>query len=96
MEALHWYDRWPDLRGALATQCSRYATACCTTSLLTPFPGLCNSIWQYQTPFYDGVFCRDKVISDTAQQIGVQSQTFTVIADEAYYYPDLFSGMVRL
>lgn len=56
--------------------------------------GMCNTPWQYQTPFYDGVFCRDDVISDTAAQIGVQAQTFTIVNDEQYYYPDLFSGMI--
>lgn len=56
--------------------------------------GMCNSPWQYQTPFYDGVFCRDNVITDTAAQIGVQAQVFTIVNDEQYYYPDLFSGMI--
>jgi len=56
--------------------------------------GMCNSPWQYQTPFYDGVFCKDDVISNTAQQIGVQSQTFVVVNDESYFYPDLFTGMI--
>ena len=56
--------------------------------------GMCHTPWQYQTPFYDGVFCRDNVITDTAQQIGVQSQTFVIVNDEDYYYPDLFTGMI--
>jgi len=56
--------------------------------------GACGTPWQYQTPFYDGVFCKDGIITDTAQQIGVQSQTFTVINDEKYYSPDLFRGMI--
>ena len=75
--------------------------------------GACNTKWQYQLPFYDGVLCRlgkesypgkgkyglGKV-GDTADpvglagQIGVQAQVFTVVNDEAYYYPDLFSGMI--
>jgi hypothetical protein len=56
--------------------------------------GACGTPWQYQTPFPDGVFCNIDVISDTAQQIGVQGQVFTIINDEAYYYPDLFRGMI--
>lgn len=45
--------------------------------------GACGTPFQYQTPFYDGVFCRDGVITDTAAQIGVQAQVFTVINDRA-------------
>jgi len=58
--------------------------------------GACDTPWQYQTPFYDGVFCMDGVLSlsTTHEQIGVQSQTFTIINDEEYYYPDLFNGMI--
>jgi hypothetical protein len=58
--------------------------------------GMCNTPWQYQTPFYDGVFCKDNVITanNTAQTIGVQSQTFVVVNDEDYFYPDLFRGMI--
>lgn len=56
--------------------------------------GACGTVDQYQTPFYDGVFCRDGVITDTAAQIGVQGQIFTVVNDEAYYYGELFSGMI--
>jgi hypothetical protein len=56
--------------------------------------GACGTPWQYQTPFPDGVFCNIDVISDTAQQIGVQSQVFTIVNDEDYYYPDLFRGMI--
>jgi len=54
--------------------------------------GKCNTPWQYQTPFYDGVFCGE--ITDPSQQVGVQSQTFTVVNDEDYFYPDLFTGMI--
>merc|ERR1711924_461252 len=54
--------------------------------------------YQYQTPFYDGVFCRDGIISldplNTYQKIGVQSQIFTIVNDESYYYPDLMRGMI--
>ena len=56
--------------------------------------GACGTINQYQTPFYDGVFCVDGVLTDTAAQIGVQAQIFTIVNDEDYYYPDLFRGMI--
>jgi hypothetical protein len=56
--------------------------------------GACGTVNQYQTPFYDGVFCRDNILTDTAQQIGVQSQTFTIVNDEDYYWPDLMRGMI--
>jgi len=60
--------------------------------------GACGTPAQYQTPFYDGVFCRDGIISldplNTYQKIGVQSQVFTIVNDEDYYYPDLMRGMI--
>jgi hypothetical protein len=56
--------------------------------------GACGTINQYQTPFYDGVFCRDGVLTDTAAQVGVQGQVFTIVNDESYYYPDLMRGMI--
>ena len=71
--------------------------------------GACNTPNQYQTPFYDGVFCAldettaasvnsattgDVALVSTHTQIGVQSQTFTIINDEDYYYPDLMRGMI--
>jgi hypothetical protein len=71
--------------------------------------GACNTPNQYQTPFYDGVFCAlnqttaasvgssttgDVALVSTHTQIGVQSQTFTIINDENYYYPDLMRGMI--
>jgi Delta carbonic anhydrase len=58
--------------------------------------GACRTPWQYQTPFYDGVFCTDGVISlnTTESQIGVQSQVFTIVNDEAFYYSNLFDGMI--
>ena len=31
---------------------------------------------------------------DIASAVGVQSQTFVVVDDEDYFYPDLFSGMI--
>jgi len=60
--------------------------------------GACGTPNQYQTPFYDGVFCRDGVVTlsplNTYTKIGVQSQVFTVVNDEHYYYPDLMRGMI--
>lgn len=60
--------------------------------------GMCGTPWQFQTPFYDGVFCRDGIISldplNTYQKIGVEGQVFTIINDEEYYYPDLMRGMI--
>merc|ERR1711907_571520 len=60
--------------------------------------GACNTPYQYQTPFYDGVFCKDGIISlsplNTFQKIGVQAQVFTIVNDERYYYPDLMRGMI--
>ena len=59
--------------------------------------GACNTPNQYQTPFYDEVFCRDDIISlkplNTWQKIGVQAQVFTIVNDEDYFYPSLFDGM---
>ena len=71
--------------------------------------GACGTPNQYQTPFYDGVFCAldqetaatinsattgDVELVSTHTQIGVQSQTFTIVNDEDYYYPDLMRGMI--
>jgi len=60
--------------------------------------GACGSPYQYQTPFYDGVFCKDGIISlnplNTFSKIGVQAQVFTLINDEDYYYPNLINGMI--
>jgi len=60
--------------------------------------GACGTPNQYQTPFYDGVFCNDGIISldplNTFQKIGVQGQVFTIVNDERYYYPDLIRGMI--
>lgn len=56
--------------------------------------GACGTLNQYQTPFYDGVFCVDGVLTDTASQIGVQAQVFTIVNDEDYYFPDLMRGMI--
>jgi hypothetical protein len=60
--------------------------------------GACGTPYQYQTPFYDGVFCKGGIITlsplNTYMKIGVQSQIFTIVNDENYYYPDLFRGMI--
>jgi hypothetical protein len=59
--------------------------------------GDCGTPYQYQTPFSDGIFCRNDIISfedDTAQQIGVQAQVFTIVNDESYYFPYLYRGML--
>jgi len=60
--------------------------------------GACGTPWQYQTPFYDGVFCMGGIVSldplNTYEKIGVQAQVFTIINDEAYFYPDLIRGMI--
>jgi len=56
--------------------------------------GACGTVNQYQSPFYDGVFCHIKKLVNTASQIGVQAQVFTIINDEKYYYPNLMRGMI--
>jgi len=63
--------------------------------------GLCGTPNQYQTPFYDGVFCNDAAVGlvlagtiATSAAIGVQGQVFTIVNDESYYYPDLMRGMI--
>ena len=33
-------------------------------------------------------------VTDFSHAVGVQSQTFTIVNDEAYYYPDLMRGMI--
>ena len=60
--------------------------------------GACGTVDQYQSPFYDGVFCNDGIITlnplNTYTKIGVQAQVFTIVNDENYYYPNLFNGML--
>jgi len=56
--------------------------------------GACGTPNQYQTDFYDGVFCHADKLTDTASQIGVHAQVFTIVNDEDYYYADLIRGMV--
>jgi len=60
--------------------------------------GECGTPNQYQSPFYDGVFCKFGTTEFPADlsksKIGVQAQIFTIVNDEAYYYPDLMKGMI--
>jgi len=63
--------------------------------------GACGTVDQYQTPFYDGVFCNldmEGLSNMTEQQIarnvGVHGQVFTVVNDESYFYPDMIRGMI--
>jgi len=67
--------------------------------------GDCGTPNQYQTPFYDGVFCHFTAAnangdvfgashSNLSKFVGVQAQVFTIINDEDYYYPDLMRGMI--
>jgi len=63
--------------------------------------GDCGTPNQYQTPFYDGVFCHfaaananGAVLANLSIHVGVQAQVFTIINDEDYYYPDLMRGMI--
>jgi len=57
--------------------------------------GDCGTPNQYQTPFYDGVFCHAATkLTDTASQIGVHAQVFTIVNDDHYYYPDMIRGMI--
>ena len=60
--------------------------------------GACGTVNQYQTPFYDGVFCdQDLILNNLGslpQLVGVQAQIFTIVNDESYYYPDLMRGMI--
>jgi len=65
--------------------------------------GACHTPHQYQTPFYDGVFCgfnNDVAalvaadLQNLANTVGVQAQVFTIVNDESYYYPDLMRGAI--
>jgi len=56
--------------------------------------GACGTVSQYQTPFYDGVFCKDDNLGDSSAKIGVQVQVFTIVNDENYFYPDMIRGMI--
>jgi hypothetical protein len=61
--------------------------------------GACSTPNQYQTPFYDGVFCGYDGVSalsaaTVAGAVGVQSQVYTIINDESYYINNLIAGMI--
>jgi hypothetical protein len=61
--------------------------------------GACGTPNQYQTPFYDGVFCNVPEgagldLNVLASAVGVQAQIFTIVNDESYYHPDLIRGMI--
>jgi len=63
--------------------------------------GACGTPNQYQSPFYDGVFCLATAEAlgtlthqNIADGVGVQGQVFTIVNDEDYYYPDLIRGMI--
>jgi hypothetical protein len=63
--------------------------------------GACGTPNQYQSPFYDGVFCNQgtgagqvDVTADLPGRVGVQAQVFTIVNDEQFYYPDLMRGMI--
>ncbi len=63
--------------------------------------GACGTVNQYQTPFYDGVFCnlpleafQTLAAQDIASAVGVHGQVFTIVNDESYFYPDMIRGMV--
>jgi len=63
--------------------------------------GACGTVDQYQTPFYDGVFCNLDLETfgtlkpqDIANAVGVQAQIYTIVNDEEYFYPDLIRGWI--
>jgi hypothetical protein len=63
--------------------------------------GACGTIYQYQTPFTNGVFCHfseEQVQLFTPQMmadnVGAEGQVFTIVNDEDYFYPDLMRGMI--
>ncbi|CAK0864637.1 unnamed protein product [Prorocentrum cordatum] len=58
--------------------------------------GACGTPFQYQTPFYDGVFCRGAtyLAGELQHKVGVQAQVFVIVNDEDYFYPDLMRGMI--
>jgi hypothetical protein len=66
--------------------------------------GDCGTPNQFQSPFYDGVFCKvrhgDALVQilngggNLSQLVGVQAQIFTIINDDSYHYPDLMRGAI--
>jgi len=64
--------------------------------------GACGSVNQFQSPFYDGVFCNLPVATfltlntqDVANAVGVQAQVYTIVNDESYFYPDMMRGWIQ-
>mmetsp|Transcript_11630 Transcript_11630/g.24895 ORF Transcript_11630/g.24895 Transcript_11630/m.24895 type:complete len:380 (+) Transcript_11630:1-1140(+) len=63
--------------------------------------GACGTVDQFQTPFYDGVFCNLPMEAfstlkpqDIASAVGVHGQIFTIVNDDSYFYPDMIRGMI--
>ena len=65
--------------------------------------GACGTQWQYQTPFYDGVFCNDGIITitplNTYEKIGVQGQVYTIVNDglgtaSPFHHDNMIAGML--
>jgi hypothetical protein len=63
--------------------------------------GACGEVDQYQTPFYDGVFCKLDAETfstlgpqDIANAVGVQAQIYTIVNDEEYFYSDMMRGWI--
>lgn len=63
--------------------------------------GACGTPSQYNTPFYDGVFCNIDMATfealteqEVAKAVGVQGQVFTVVNDESFFRPNLMRGMI--
>jgi len=61
--------------------------------------GQCNTEWQFQSPFMDGVLCAatvggmspqagvDSIFTAQTTKIGVMAQVFTIVNDAQYDYP---------
>jgi len=67
--------------------------------------GACGTVNQYQSPFYDGVFCNldmeafQNIVATAGAQgiasaVGVHGQVFTIVNDDSYYYGDMMRGMI--
>jgi hypothetical protein len=63
--------------------------------------GDCGTVNQYQTPFYDRVFCNlplkgfmGLAAQDIANAVGMHGQVFTIVNNESYFYPDMIRGMI--
>ena len=91
----HKYDS-PDARFADTTTACTPPTTSARRRSLADSP-LARRPWQYQSPSTtasrnDGIITIAPL--NTYKKIGVQSQTFTVINDEAFYADNLFKGML--